>query len=220
MKAMLLAAGRGKRMGSLTLSTPKPLTLVNGTPIIEHNLIRIRKSGITEVVVNVSWLGDQIIEFLGTGEKWGLRIVISNEKMKMLGTGGGVLKALSHFNDEPFWLINSDIYTNYKINIKKKLKQNILGHLILVTNPPHNPKGDFNLSNDIVSVDSDSNPYTFSGMSILTKKIFTDCKEEVFPLEPIIKKHARNKKITGEYFKELFIDVGSRERLMNAENIK
>ncbi len=164
-------------------------------------------------------LGDQIIEFLGNGEKWGLSITISNEKTKMLGTGGGVFRALSYLGNEPFWLINSDIYSNYKINIEKKLIKESLGHLILVSNPSHNILGDFRLDDELVGINLNTNPYTFSGMSVLSKKMFDGCTEEVFALEPLLIEKVKEGKITGELTMELFIDVGSKERLRQVEKI-
>ena len=89
MKAMILAAGRGERMGELTQKIPKPLTQLGKSTLLEHNLQRVKRSGIKDIVINVSWLGDQIITYLDQ-LNLGLNITILNEGDKILGTGGGI----------------------------------------------------------------------------------------------------------------------------------
>ena len=95
MKAMILAAGRGERMRPLTDETPKPLLPLRGKPLIEYHLEALAAAGVRDVVVNVSWLADQLITALGDGSRWGLHLRISNEGPVALETGGGVFKALS-----------------------------------------------------------------------------------------------------------------------------
>ena len=94
MKAMLLAAGRGERMRPLTDARPKPLLEVAGRPLIEWHLERLAAAGIREVVINLSWLGEQIPAALGQGERWGLSIAYSREPWPALETGGGIFQAL------------------------------------------------------------------------------------------------------------------------------
>lgn len=213
MKAMILAAGRGSRMGDLTTKTPKPLTKVLDTTLIEHNIKRISESGIKEIVINVSWLGNQIIEHLGDGKSFGIKITYYDEGKNMLGTGGGIYNAINEFGDSPFWLVNADLFSNFKININKKLENDDLAHLILVDNPSHHPDGDFFLENDRVIFSKAKKPYTYSGISLLSPKIFQDIDLKIFPLEPILYKYAEENRISGEYFSGQWTDVGTRERL-------
>src|SRR5215213_3412711 len=94
MRALILAAGRGERMRPLTLARPKPLLEVGGRALIEHHLAHLAAAGITQVVINLSWLGDQIAAALGDGGRYGLRIEYSAEGPTPLETGGGIFRAL------------------------------------------------------------------------------------------------------------------------------
>ena len=123
MKAMILAAGKGTRMGKVSNVFPKPLTKLKRYTLIEHNLFNIKKSGINEVVINISWLGNMIREYLGDGSKYNLKIKYSDEVNKLLGTGGGINNALPLLGRNPFWVINADLYTDFKINQNFKLKK-------------------------------------------------------------------------------------------------
>ena len=148
---MILAAGRGKRMGSLTLHRPKPLVQLNGRTLIEYNILKLVNAGIKEIVINLSWLGDKIKNYLGNGDKWDLNITYLDEGDYILGTGGAVLNALPVLGDEPFWLLNADIYTDYIFKHDFMLNDKSLGHLVLVRSPDHNLRGDFSLINSKVA---------------------------------------------------------------------
>ena len=164
-------------MGSISKLIPKPLTKVNKSTLIELNILRLRKSGIKQVVINISWLGKMIKNHLGDGKKYGIKIKYSDEGNNILGTGGGIYNALKFLGNEPFWLINADLFTNYKININKKLLDNTYCHLILVKNPNHNKSGDFDLQKGKVIFNKSRNKkYTFSGISIISPKLFNKIK--------------------------------------------
>tara|TARA_B100001250_G_scaffold67191_1_gene53728 strand:- start:1155 stop:1829 length:675 start_codon:yes stop_codon:yes gene_type:complete len=216
MKAMILAAGRGKRMGLSSLKKPKPLAEINGMPLIEYNLIRVANAGIKEVIINLSWLGDQIKSYLGNGEKWNINITYLDEGDCMLGTGGGILNALSILGEDPFWLLNADVYTDYELRNNYKMNDDILAHLVLVKNPAHNPQGDFSLANKKVISNLEQNKkntYTYSGISVISSMLFEGIIEEVFELGSIFKDRANDGFISGEFFNGLWFDVGSKERL-------
>ena len=219
MKAMILAAGRGERLGSLTLKTPKPLTDIRGKKLIEYNLLKLKESGINEVVINISWLGNKIKEYLGNGDKWSIKIIYSNEGDNLLGTGGGILNALPLLGNEPFWLINSDIYSNYKIDINCKLNPNFVAKLILVPNPDHNKDGDFSLEGGKTLFPKLDNNFTFSGISLISPTMFYKEKKLVFPLEPILENYARLGKISGELYKGFWMDIGTQDRLDSIRKI-
>jgi MurNAc alpha-1-phosphate uridylyltransferase len=108
MKAMLLAAGRGERMRPLTDHTPKPLLRVGGKPLISWHLAALARAGIRDVVINLSWLGDQIRDALGDGGEFGLTICYSEEGSPPLETGGGIFKALPLLGAAPFLVVNGD----------------------------------------------------------------------------------------------------------------
>lgn len=217
MKAMILAAGRGERMGSITEKTPKPLTKVNGTTLIECNIARLRDAGINNIVINISWLGNQIKSFLGDGSDFGVSLTYCDESETMLGTGGGIYNALKYLGKNPFWLVNADLFSDFKIDSSKDLKKNVLAHLILVDNPKHHPSGDFFLEDGQVISSIGQKPYTYSGMSIISPMLFKNCKDKIFPLEPLLEYYASKNSITGEYFDGLWTDVGTQERLSFVE---
>ena len=214
MKAMILAAGKGTRMGKVSNMIPKPLTKINKYTLIEHNLLNIKKSGINEVIINISWLGNMIKDYLGDGRRYNLKIKYSDETNKLLGTGGGIKNALSLLGKNPFWLINSDLFTDFEINQNFKLKDNSLCHLILVKNPPHNKNGDFSLQeNKIIIKKRDKKSYTFSGISVISPKLFDGRVNNKFALEPLLRQAVRERKVTGELYQGIWSDIGTRLRL-------
>lgn len=217
MKAMILAAGRGERMGELTQKIPKPLTQLGKSTLLEHNLQRVKRSGIKDIVINVSWLGDQIITYLDK-LNLGLNITILNEGDKILGTGGGIKKAISVLGEDPFYLVNADLFTDFEINSSLEIETGKLGHLILVKNPPHHPKGDFCLEGNTLRP-GDNNTYTFSGISLLSPNLLLDCEDDVFPLEPVLKEASQNRMLTGEIYEGTWLDVGTPKRLSEAQRI-
>src|SRR5690348_7955783 len=146
MKAMILAAGRGERMRPLTDHTPKPLLEVAGKPLIAWHLQRLAKTGIHDVVINLSWLGETIAAALGDGSQHGVRITYSREPWPALETGGGIREALPLLGSEPFLLVNGDVYTDVDF-AALRLAPGDLAQLVLVPNPEHHPRGDFWLDN-------------------------------------------------------------------------
>ncbi|MFK8028610.1 MAG: NDP-sugar synthase [Gammaproteobacteria bacterium] len=153
MRAMILAAGRGSRMGALTERTPKPLLTLAGLPLIEYHIRALASAGFNELVINVAWLGDQIMETLGDGQRFGLDIAYSIETDGALETAGGIAKALPLLGTEPFAVVNGDIWTDYPMHLLRtalndKNKQSEMAHLVMVSNPVHNKWGDFYYETD------------------------------------------------------------------------
>ncbi len=107
-KGIILAAGFGSRLRPLTDSTPKPLLHVGGRPLIHYSLLLLRKYGITDVVINVHYHGEKIIETIGNGRQLGMKITYSKEPV-ILGTGGGIRKIVGDFSHETSIVINGDI---------------------------------------------------------------------------------------------------------------
>jgi MurNAc alpha-1-phosphate uridylyltransferase len=214
MKAMILAAGRGKRMGHLTKNCPKPLLKVKGRCLIDWHLSKLYEAGFRDVVINVSYLSKEIIEFVGDGSKWKLNIFIS-EEIEALETAGGIKKAIKYLGDDPFIVINADIFSNYDYkNLKiRSLKNNSMGHLVLVNNPEHHLEGDFGLLDDgAITMDSDC-LLTFSGIAIYNPKFFSELTEECkIKLSPILEIAINKNCIQGELFEGIWSDVGTPER--------
>ena len=215
MKAMILAAGRGERMGNLTQNCPKPLLKVQGRCLIDWHLIKLCEAGFKDVVINVAYLSKEIIEFVGDGSKWGLNISISEEE-HALETAGGIKKAIKYLGDEPFVVINADIFSDYNYeNLKaRSLQNNIMGHLVLVNNPEHNLKGDFGIMDNGILTMNFERSLTFSGIAIYDPKFFSELAEgNKIKLAPILEIAINKKCIQGELFEGLWSDVGTPERL-------
>ncbi|MFO7908943.1 MAG: nucleotidyltransferase family protein [Halomonas sp.] len=210
MKAMILAAGLGKRMRPLTDACPKPLLPVAGRPLIVHHLHRLKQAGIQEVVINVSHLADQIMEALGDGSQFGLSLQFSREDA-LLETGGGVRKALPLLGDSPFLLLNGDVWCE-ALPKQQVLQGNDLAHLMLVDNPAHHPEGDFNLAHGRIQV-SGQPKLTFSGLSIIHPALLAEQPLEAFALAPLLKDAMQQGRVSGEHFNGHWVDVGTPQRL-------
>lgn len=218
MKAMILAAGKGERMRPLTLTTPKPLVPVAGVPLIVYHLRALAAAGFSEVVINHAWLGQQIENYLGNGERYGLSLRYSPEG-EPLETGGGILRALPLLGPEPFLVVNGDIWTDYPFaRLPKSLSG--LAHLVLVDNPEHNRGGDFVLNGSAVqNAQGLESCLTYSGIAVLHPELFTGCTDGAFKLAPLLRQAMSAGKVSGEYFSGHWIDVGTHERLVDVERL-
>ncbi len=218
MRAMILAAGKGERMRPLTLTTPKPLISVAGVPLIEYHLRALARAGIEDVVINHAWLGEKIEAHLGDGERFSLHITYSRESQP-LETGGGIFRALPHLGDEPFVVVNGDVFTDYDFaNMPQTLDG--LAHLVLVDNPEHHPEGDFLLQDGQVQVPSTSvDTLTYSGIAVLHPQLFADSAAGAFKLAPLLRFAMRDGDVSGEQFDGHWIDVGTPERLAATETL-
>jgi len=210
MRAMILAAGRGERMRPLTDNLPKPLLPVAGKPLIVHHIERLARCGIRQVVINHAHLGEMIEACLGDGSAWGVEIQYSPEK-KALETGGGILRALPLLGEAPFLVVNGDIWCDVDFS-RLHLGDQMLAHLVLVSNPPHHPAGDFVLEGDRVRVDQGAR-LTFSGIGVYHPRLFATCQPGAFPLAPLLKAAMASDQVSGEHHQGFWIDVGTPQRL-------
>ena len=213
MKAMILAAGRGERMRPLTLDRPKPLLEAGGAPLIVHHLRALRAAGFEDVVVNLSWLGEQIRTALGDGNRYGLRLHYSDEGPEPLETGGGIFRALPLLGSGPFLVLNGDVWTDVDWSLlHDRLASGDLAHLVLVPNPPHNEQGDFVLERGRI-VETPGERCTFSGVGVYRAGLFEGCSDGVFKLAPLLRAAARAGKVSGELHRGAWLDIGTPERL-------
>lgn len=211
MKAMILAAGRGERMRPLTDSLPKPLLRVGGKPLIVHHLEALARAGITEIVVNLSWLGEHIAAFLGNGRAWGVAIEYSREGPEPLETAGGIRHALPLLGKGPFWLVNGDIYAEFRFEARR-LAPGKLAHLVLTPNPPHHPRGDFALDQGQVRVEGKP-LLTYTGIALIDPALVSGLPAGRVPLGPLLREAAARGVLTGELFEGTWTDVGTPARL-------
>lgn len=218
MKAMILAAGKGERLRPLTLHTPKPLVRAAGVPLIEYHVRALAAAGFTELVINHAWLGQQIEDYLGDGARFGVSIVYSAEG-EPLETGGGIFQALPLLGEQPFVLVNGDIFTDYPFaELRRPLTG--LAHLVLVANPDHHAGGDFCLQAGQVSdAQEGQSNLTYSGMAVLSPDLFAGCQPGAFKLAPLLRKAMAAGQISGEQFAGCWVDVGTHERLAEVERL-
>ncbi len=216
---MILAAGFGKRMMPLTATTPKPLLRVGGKPLIQYHIEALRDVGITELVINHAYLGEQIEACLGDGSQFAVNISYSAES-EPLNTAGGISKALKLLGDEPFILVNGDIWVDYDFaNLKNITLVKQMAHLILVGNPDHNTSGDFALAGDGSVQASGSELLTYSGIAVLSKKIFDHYNINSGPLGLLLRQAIAEQQVSGEYFSGFWCDVGTPERLTGVDQL-
>ncbi len=210
---MVLAAGRGRRMGALTRRCPKPLLSVGGEPMIVRHLRRLAEAGIREVVINLSWQGQRLRNALGDGAEWGLRLHYSDEGEPPLETAGGIIAALSRFGTEPFMVINGDIVTDHPL-VLEPLDDDLLGHLVLVDNPSHHPAGDFGLRAG--RVERAGPTLTFAGISLLHPALFAGLAPGRRALASVLSPAIAAGRISGEHYRGRWSDVGTPARLVEA----
>lgn len=215
MKAMILAAGLGERMRPLTEHTPKPLLEIGGIPLIAWHIERLAHCGFHKIVINIAHLGYKIIEALGDGSEWGVEIEYSDEQEEGgLETAGGIIKALPHLGEDPFLVVNGDIWCDYRFDAQLQLASGIEAHLILVPNPEHNSSGDFSLQGALAQ-DGGHEAYTFSGIGYYSPKLFASLSYGKQALAPLLREAMREGRVSAEVFENEWYDIGTPERLKN-----
>ncbi|WP_201557888.1 N-acetylmuramate alpha-1-phosphate uridylyltransferase MurU [Psychrobacter sp. 72-O-c] len=219
-QAMILAAGKGTRLRPLTLDTPKPLVEVGGKPLIIWHIKALQAAGITDIAINASWLADKLMDTLGDGSQYGVRLHWSVEDDEPLETAGGIFQALQtgKLQDAPFILVNSDVWTTFDF---ARLQDYELGadqraHLLLIDNPEHNSGGDFAINNGLASEHAvgDADKHTFAGISVMSPRLVDGLATgQPAALAPLLKQAMMKFQVTAEVITDNWIDVGTEERL-------
>ena len=158
---------------------PKPALPVRGIPLIAYTLALLARHGVTEVVINVHHLGEQIEQHVGDGSRFGTRIIYSREE-ELLETGGGILNALTELGDQPFLVLSADVWMSYPLtNLPRELGADCDCHLVLVPNPSFHPEGDFQLNaplpadgTSVPLVPGTSARYTYGNLSVVHPRLF------------------------------------------------
>ncbi len=211
MIAMILAAGRGERLRPLTDAMPKALVEVNGISLLERHLAMLARAGVSTVVINLGWCGDQIVDRIGSGKAFGLQVVYSPEYDNVLETGGGIRRALPLLGTAPFWVVNADVYTDYVVG-PDALPADSIGHLVLVQTPAHKTVGDFDLQDGKVR-NAAMPSLTFSGIACYRPEFLSGEAQGRFPLAPLLRRAADGLKLSGSLHAGVWEDVGTPERL-------
>ncbi len=217
MMAMLLAAGRGERLRPITDTLPKPLVEVAGRSLIERHLDRLAAAGVKTVVINLGWLGAQIIERIGAGSRFGLDVLYSDEGENILETAGGIQRALPLLGREPFLVVNADIYTDMLFPCPMP-QEDELGHLVLVPKPSFRERGDFGIDHGKLD-NSAAPPFTFSGVASYAPDFFNNLEPGRAPLAPLLRAAADRGELGASLYEGRWADAGTPERLaaLNAE---
>ena len=189
MKAMILAAGFGKRLGHLTQNTPKPLIQVKGKALIDYHLDKLIKSGFEMVVINLHYLGEQIEEHITSNFSGKIKIIFSHEK-EILGTCGGILNAIDHFGNDDFLVLNADIFSDIDYVYFEKFKAPTI---FAVKNDKN---GDFSIKNEKVIVHGERN-FTWTGFSIINSSFFQGMETKY-----------------SDYWKDLMIHLAAEEKVL------
>jgi len=211
LKVMILAAGRGERMRPLSDTVPKPLLEAGGKPLIVHLIEGLARHGLRDLVINHSHLGEKISAYLGDGSRYGVHVAYSHEAGGGLETGGGIFKALSLIDTDPFMVINGDIWTDYPFD-RLPARLDGLAHLVLVDNPPQHPQGDFALREGKLFAEG-APRLTFSGIGVYARALFAECRPGRFPLAPLLRAAMARGLVSGEHYTGRWRDVGTPQRL-------
>lgn len=209
-RAMILAAGRGQRMGRLTEFLPKPLLHVQGRFLIEYAISNLKQAGIEEIIINVSYRAEQIKASLGDGSRYDVKIIYSEEKER-LETGGGIFQALPLLGSHPFIVMSSDIITDYALS---QLPQELdgLAHLVLVNNPVYHLHGDYELINKRISLGGYPK-LTFASIGVYHPDLFANCKPGYFRLTHVLNPAIEKGLVSGEHYQGKWHNVGAPDDL-------
>jgi len=234
-KAMLLAAGRGERMRPMTDSRPKPLLQVRGQPLLRWLVDALARGGFTDLVINTAWLGEQIPDYFGAmpqAEGRPLSIHFSQEGLDFgaaLETAGGIARVLPDLG-EVFWALAADVYVpDFRFEpqaVARFAQSDKLAHLWLVPNPPHNPAGDFGLSEDGLALNQHASQtvprFTFSTIALYRRELFGPPWSDIAAgnpqgikagLAPLLRQAMDNRRVSAELYTGAWADVGTPARL-------
>ena len=221
--AVILAAGIGSRLKPITSKIPKALVTVKEKPLVHWHLDKLKTAGFDKVIINLFYMGEKIEEYLQSYESQEMKITFSRET-RLLETAGGIANVLHRINQRSFAVINADVYSDFNFHaLKTKIKHlntdsRIRGHIYLVNNPHHNETGDFSINNGYAS-NNLTNSLTFSGISVLTKELFSDIPSgNPYQLNKVLRKAVLKDQITASGISCMWTDVGTKERLLHLNN--
>ena len=227
-RAIVLAAGRGKRMRPLTDHTPKPLLPVHGKPLIEWHLRALARAGVREVVINTAWLEDRFEAVLGDGRRFGLQLHYSREGRDhggALETAGGIATALPWLvqqPDEVFWVVSGDIHApDFEFDagcLRVFDDPRRLAHLWLVPNPAYHSAGDFGLDADGFGLPDRPGPdgrrWTYANLALLRGELLQGIAAGSHaPLGPLLFEGMRERRISAEVYRGRWENVGTPAQL-------
>ena len=209
--AFIFAAGRGERLKPITDTKPKSLCTVHGIPLIEYHIKHLALAGFEHIIINHAYLGSQIRDYVGHGERFDVRISYAPEPPGALETGGAIVNALDLLGTEPFLTVNADIFTDYDF-ARLQLPVNSLAHIVLIKTPSYLSHSDFGLSEPNI-LENENKQYTFAGIAYYSPALFMNAKPGRYSLAPILRELASDKKATAEIYTGQWFDIGTPHRL-------
>ncbi|MEM9171164.1 MAG: nucleotidyltransferase family protein [Pseudomonadota bacterium] len=209
--ALILAAGRGERLRPLTDATPKPLISDGQDALIDRHLRALAAAGVTQIVINLGWLGERITAHVGDGARFGVSVQYSNEGYPTLDTGGAIVRALPLLGTAPFWVVNADIHTDFAFD---RSAQALLGEydaaIGLIDNPGYRERGDFNVVDGMAT----NEPLmTFAGVALYRPAFFESCEAGRFSVVPLLRDAANLGVLRAFELNAVWADVGTPDRL-------
>lgn len=221
---MILAAGFGKRLRPFTDTTPKPLLPTpGGETLIDRHLVRLAQAGVSDVMINVAHLGEKIVQHVGDGHRFGVRVHYAREPAQSpLETGGGVQAVLPWFAGEPFLLLAADIWTDFPWqNLMEAGSWSINGeaaHLVLVPTPTWCAQHDFCYvpeSQELLPRTAGESGYGYAGFGVFTPSMWKDCVPGAFPLHQVITSAFADphQRITASVYQGAWFNIGDQARL-------
>ena len=208
MKAIILSSGKGTRMMPLTKDMPKPMLEINGETLIAHKIKLLEDASIKEIFINVAYKKDVIINYIKSLNK---NIHLIDEGDEPLGTAAGIRNIVSQLKDESFIVINSDVWTDYRLDQLKELDLNDnLAHIILIETPDY-LAGDFDISDDTITV---GKKYVFSGIGKYHTELFKKYNDK--DLGDILR---AEEKISFSIYEGQWMDIGTPERLKQIKEL-
>lgn len=213
---MIFAAGRGERLRPLTDHTPKPMLNVANKPLIERQIAMLSAGGVTDVVINLHHLGEQIEQHVGDGARFGVNVRYSRETEK-LETGGGLFNALPLLGDGPLWLLNGDVLLNLPLTeFPRTLPPGSDMHMLLTPTPAFRERGDFDFDGTHVTAWGDDVVYCCFALlegAWLRRFVADHNPGAAFSMRKVFEELINKRRLTGELYHGPWIDIGSQAQL-------
>ena len=214
MKAMVLAAGRGERMRPLTTHAPKPLLQAAGRPLVEHVLLALRRQGFFEVILNVAYLGQMIIDHLGDGSRLGLRLTYSDEGPEPIGTAAGVRRALPMLGEEPFLVTSADVVTGFAYGSLAPPGGRDLATLMVVPVSKTHPRADFFLRDDRLALEPPGLPVVYGNSGMFAPPFFSPPgQEQEQAMGPLLRRAIGEDRSGAMLHEGFWVNVGTPDAL-------
>ncbi len=206
MKALLMAAGVGSRLQPLTMTTPKPLLPVKGTPLIHRVISQLVAAGIEDISINLHHLGEQIRESVGDGSTFNARIRFAEEET-LLDTGGTVVQALPWLGDAPFVVANADIYTDFDFSLLPSELGDDFAHLAVVPTPAWRDESDFLFKDGRVV--RRGGGHVYCGIGVLSPSLFANAPSVPFSWRDLLFRAVETGRVSGQEHTGFWHDIGT-----------